>query len=109
MHILRFITAMVLATGLISATLAQAQTQAPASTPDNKIDIRKIPCVELVRVDDDDRVAMIFFYYGFYASTLNVFEVSPANLERNVRNVVEFCRQNPDTPIFDVLPKAFQR
>lgn len=81
----------------------------PLAAQDAKTDIRKIPCSELEQAEDGDRVAAIFFFYGFHAALLNLYEVSPANLERNVRNVVTFCQQNPAMPIFEAMPKAFQR
>lgn len=84
-------------------------TAVPSAAQDAKTDIRKIPCSDLEQAEDGDRVAAIFFFYGFHAALLNLYEVSPANLERNVRNVVAFCQQNPAMPIFEATPKAFQR
>jgi hypothetical protein len=81
----------------------------PASAQDAKVDIRGIPCSELDRWEEGDRIAAIFFFYGFHAALLNAYEVTPANLERNVRNVVEFCGKNPTLPLFEAMPKAFQR
>jgi len=81
----------------------------PALGQDAKVDIRKIPCGELDQVEDGDRIAAIFFFYGFHAALLNAYEVTPANLERNVRNVVDYCQKNPGMAIFDAMPKAFQR
>lgn len=96
---------------LLVATLAIAASVVTTSLPaqDNKTDIRKVLCSELDTVEDSDRIAMIFFFYGFHAALLNAYEVSPANLERNVKNVVAFCQQNPAMPIFEAMPKAFQR
>ncbi len=102
MRIIRIAAAAVVALGLVAQTL-------PAAAQDAKTDIRKIPCSELEQAEDGDRVAAIFFFYGFHAALLNAYEVSPANLERNVRNVVAFCQQNPAMPIFEAMPKAFQR
>jgi hypothetical protein len=81
----------------------------PAMAQDAKVDIRTIPCGDLDKWEDGDRIAAIFFFYGFHAALLNIHEVSPANLERNVRNIVEFCGKNPALPLFEALPKAFQR
>lgn len=81
----------------------------PASGQDAKVDVRTIPCSDLDKWEDADRVAAIFFFYGFHAALLNAYEVTPANLERNVRNIVEFCGKNPTMPIFEAAPKAFQR
>jgi len=81
----------------------------PASAQDAKADIRKIPCSDLEKWEDADRVAAIFFFYGYHAAKMNLYEVTPANLERNVRNIVEFCGKNPDMPLFEATPKAFQR
>jgi len=81
----------------------------PAMAQDQKVDIRAIPCIELDKVDDGDRIAAIFFFYGFHAARLNATEVSPANLERNVRNIVAFCRDSPAMPIYEAVVKAFQR
>jgi hypothetical protein len=81
----------------------------PVAAQDQKVDVRTISCVELEKVDDGDRIAAIFFFYGFHAALLGVTDVSPANLERNVRNIVAFCRDNPATPIFEAVPRAFQR
>lgn len=81
----------------------------PAVAQDGKVDIRKIPCQDLDRMDDGDRVAAIFFYYGFHTAKLELYEVTPANLERNVRNIVEYCGKNPSMPIYEATPKAFQR
>lgn len=81
----------------------------PAPAQDAKVDIRGIPCSDLDKWEDGDRIAAIFFFYGFHAALLNIYEVTPANLERNVRNVVDFCGKNPAVPIFEALPKAFQR
>lgn len=80
-----------------------------AAAQDRKVDIRAIPCSELDVADDGDRVAAVFFFYGYHAALLKAQEVSPANMERNVRNIVAFCRDNPATPIFEAVPKAFQR
>ncbi len=82
---------------------------APAGAQDAKADIRTIPCSDLDKWDDPDRAAAIFFFYGFHAAKLDIYEVTPANLERNVRNIVEFCAKNPAMPLFEATPKAFQR
>ena len=82
---------------------------AAASAQDQRVDIRKLPCAELDKAEDGDRIAAIFFFYGFHAALLSAFEVSPANLEKNVRNIVAFCGENPGMPIFEAVPKAFQR
>lgn len=82
---------------------------APALAQEAKADIRKIPCSDLDKWEDADRVAAIFFYYGFHAAKMDVYEVTPANLERNVRNIVEFCGKNPGMSLFEATPKAFQR
>lgn len=81
----------------------------PAAAQDAKADIRKVPCSDLDKWEDADRVAAIFFYYGFHAAKMDIYEVTPANLERNVRNIVEFCGKNPDMSLFEATPKAFQR
>ncbi|MCK6454382.1 MAG: HdeA/HdeB family chaperone [Alphaproteobacteria bacterium] len=81
----------------------------PAVAQDKKVDIRSIPCRDLDRLDDEDRVAAIFFFYGFHAAKLDLYEVTPSNLERNVKNIVGYCQQNADTPIIEAMPKAFQR
>lgn len=95
---------------LFAALVACAMGLAlPAAAQDTKADIRKIPCSDLEKWEDADRVAAIFFFYGFHAAKMDIYEVTPANLERNVRNIVEFCGKNPDMPLFEATPKAFQR
>ena len=81
----------------------------PAAAQDAKADIRKIPCSDLDKWEDADRVAAIFFFYGFHAAKMDLYEVTPANLERNVRNIVEYCSKNPEMSLFEATPKAFQR
>ncbi len=81
----------------------------PAAAQDAKADIRKIPCSDLDKWEDADRVAAIFFFYGFHAAKMDLYEVTPANLERNVRNIVEYCAKNPTMSLFEATPKAFQR
>ena len=93
----------------IAMTLWVVAPTTSALAQDSKVDIRKVTCVELDKVENEDRIATIFFFYGFHAALLTAYEVSPASLEKNVRNVVEFCRDNPTTPIFEAMPKAFQR
>ncbi len=99
-----------LRSAFFAAFAAIALTSAlPAAALDAKTDIRKIPCSDIDKWEDADRVAAIFFFYGFHAAKMDVYEVTPANLERNVRNIVEFCGKNPDMPLFEATPKAFQR
>ncbi|MBL8703430.1 MAG: hypothetical protein JNM30_01230 [Rhodospirillales bacterium] len=86
-----------------------AAIAAPAAAQDAKTDIRKIPCSDIDKWEDADRVAAIFFFYGFHAAKMDIYEVTPANLERNVRNIVEFCGKNPAMPLYEATPKAFQR
>lgn len=81
----------------------------PTAAQDARVDIRKIPCSDLDKWEDGDRVAAIFFYYGFHTAKLNRYSVSPANLERNVRSIVEFCDKNPTMPIYRAVPKAFKQ
>lgn len=81
----------------------------PAAAQNAKADIRKIPCSDLDKWEDADRVAAIFFFYGFHAAKMDLYEVTPANLERNVRNIVDYCAKNPTMSLFEATPKAFQR
>jgi hypothetical protein len=99
-----------LRSSLVAAlALCVAAYALPAHAQDAKADIRKIPCSDLDKWEDADRVAAIFFFYGFHAAKMNLYEVTPANLERNVRNIVEFCGKNPAMSLFEATPKAFQQ
>lgn len=98
-----------LALAAIVLAICAGGAAAPAAAQDAKVDIRAVPCSDLDKWDDGDRIAAIFFYYGYHAAQMKVVEVTPANLERNIRNIVEYCSKNPATPMFDAVPKAFQR
>jgi len=94
---------------LAALAVCAAISATPVAAQDAKADIRKIPCSDLDKWEDADRVAAIFFFYGFHAAKMDIYEVTPANLERNVRNIVEFCGKNPAMSLFEATPKAFQR
>ncbi len=94
---------------LAALAVCAVASASPAAAQEAKADIRKIPCSDLEKWEDADRTAAIFFYYGFHTAKMDIYEVTPANLERNVRNIVEFCGKNPDMPLFEATPKAFQR
>jgi len=92
-----------------TAGLAGSMAAAFAQDQERKVDIRTVPCSDLDKAEDGDRIAAIFFFYGFHAAQLGLLEVSPANLERNVHNIVAFCHDNPAMPIYEAVPRAFQR
>jgi len=79
-----------------------------AQDADRRVDVRTVKCFDVLAADHEDRIAAIFFYYGVHAGIRNIWVVSPRNLEEKAKKVVEICQANPDMPIFDATPKAFQ-
>ncbi len=56
-------------------------------------------CEHWLGASDDDRAAVGMFYYGWLAGNAGIRDLRPANIQPNLRKVLDYCAQHRDTTI----------
>jgi hypothetical protein len=68
-------------------------------SPDQLWDVNTLRCEHWLGASDDDRAAVGMFYYGWLAGNAGFREIRPANIQPNLRKVLDYCAQHRNTTI----------
>ena len=86
-----------------AAAPAPASSEAMVAPGVWKVD--RVRCSDLLGASDDDRAAVLMFYYGYLASRAGIRVIDVNQIDRNVRRVMEVCGASPNL----IVPQAFRR
>lgn len=85
-----------LCAGLMSMAL-------PAASQAEDLDMGKIKCEELMKMDDQEKALMIFWFDGYLSQKKNDTRVDQEWIKKLSQHVAEFCAKNPGTPAIKSL------
>lgn len=73
---------------------------------DQKIDISKMTCKEMMSGNDADREVTTAFFHGFFAGKKNAPIVDVASTSDLSDKVRDYCLSNPTSTVMDAFTKA---
>jgi hypothetical protein len=91
--------------GELSITAASSQTTPRNTNRDTTVDLTKVDCRSLLKMDGEDRDAMVMFLHGYMSGRNNETVIDAASLTEATSKIAEFCIDNPNASVMS----AFQR
>jgi len=87
-----------LCAGLMSMAL-------PAPSQAEELDMGKITCEDLMKMDEKEKMLMIFWFDGYLSQKKNDTRIDQEWIQKLSQHVAEFCTQNPGKPAIESLSK----
>lgn len=87
-----------LCAGLMSTAL-------PVTSQADDLDMAKIKCEELMKMDDNEKALMIFWFDGYLSQKKNDTKIDEEWITKLSKHVGEFCIKNPSAPAIQSLSK----
>ncbi len=75
----------------------------PSTSHAEDLDMAKIKCEELMKMDDQEKALMIFWFDGYLSQKKNDTKVDQAWIEKLSKHVAEYCTKNPSSPAIDSI------
>ena len=91
---------------VLAAMVVVMPVWAGASTNENKVDLGKLTCKELMRGNDSDREIGIAFYQGFLAGKKNEQIIDIQAASSLTDRVKDYCLSNPNTAVVEAFTKS---
>lgn len=88
---------------VLAAMVVVMPVWAGASTSENKVDLGKLTCKELMRGNDSDREIGIAFYQGFLAGKKNEQIIDIQAASSLTDSVKDYCLSNPNATVMDAF------
>ena len=85
-----------LCAGLMSMAL-------PAASQAEDLDMGKIKCEELMKMDDQEKILMIFWFDGYLSQKKNDTRVDEEWIKKLSQHVADFCAKNPSAAAIQSL------
>ena len=70
----------------------------PATSQAEELDMGKITCDQLMKMDDKQKALMIFWFDGYLSQKKNNTNIDEAWIKKLSQHVAEFCTKNPGEP-----------
>jgi hypothetical protein len=90
---------------LVAALFVSPVWGAESKSADQKIDITKMTCKELMRGDDIDREVGTAFFHGFMAGKRDNTIVDVKKVSELSDKVKDYCLSNPTSTVMDAFKK----
>lgn len=90
---------------VLGAIIMVLPAWAGASTVEEKVDINKLTCKELMKGNDSDRQIGFSFYHGFLAGKKNSQEIDLNTAYQLTDSVKDYCLSNPTATVMEAFNK----
>ena len=87
-----------------TAAAKPAPAKSAAQVAPGRWDVERVRCSDVLGASNDDRAALMMFYYGYLAAKENLHVIDVAKIEGNVRKVMDQCAATPKMTV----PHAFR-